>query len=73
MIEALGVQGRHAQIGMTNADAAGHLKLPIDHIIANEISVSGVKGMPTPNFPALLAMVAQEKSGPINWSLSRYA
>ena len=64
VIEALGVRGRHAQIGMTNADAAGHLNLPVDHIIANEISVSGVKGMPTPNFPALLAMVAQQKVRP---------
>ena len=63
-IECLGVRGRHAQIGMTNADAAGHLNLPIDHIIANEISISGVKGMPTPDFPALLAMVEQKKVQP---------
>ena len=64
VIEALGVRGRHAQIGMTNAEAAGYLNLPVDHIIANEISVSGVKGMPTPNFPALLAMVEQGKVRP---------
>ena len=64
VIETLGVRGRHAQIGMTNAQAAGFLSLPVDHIIANEICVSGVKGMPTPNFPALLAMVAQGKVRP---------
>ena len=64
VIEALGVRGRHAQIGMTDATAAGYLSLPIDHIIANEISVSGVKGMPTPNFTALLALVAQGKVQP---------
>ena len=64
VIEALGVRGRHAQIGMTNAAAAGYLNLPVDHIIANEISVSGVKGMPTPNFPALLSMVEQGKVRP---------
>jgi len=64
VIEALGVRGRHAQIGMTNAEGAGYLSLPIDHMIAHEISVSGVKGMPTPNFPALLALVAQGKVQP---------
>ncbi|MGB0785691.1 MAG: alcohol dehydrogenase catalytic domain-containing protein [Alphaproteobacteria bacterium] len=64
VIETLGVRGRHAQIGMTTSESAGHLQVPIDHVIAKEISICGVKGMPTQNFLGLLAMVTQGKVKP---------
>ncbi|NNG03618.1 MAG: zinc-binding dehydrogenase, partial [Inquilinus sp.] len=63
-VESLRKRGRHVQIGMTNAEDAGLLALPVDLIIDREIALAGSKGMPPADYPAMLAMVADGRLNP---------
>ncbi len=63
-IESLRKRGRHVQIGMTNAEDAGCLSLPVDLIIEREIVLAGSKGMPPADYPQMLDMVADGRLNP---------
>ncbi len=63
-IRSLRKRGRHVQIGMTTGEQGGDLPVPIDHIIGNEIQLSGSKGMPPGHYDAMLRMVASGKLDP---------
>ncbi len=63
-IESLRKRGRHVQIGMTNAEDAGDLPLPVDLIIDREIVLAGSKGMPPADYPQMLDMVADGRLNP---------
>jgi D-arabinose 1-dehydrogenase-like Zn-dependent alcohol dehydrogenase len=58
-ILSLRKQGRHLQIGITQAKDAGYLGVPIDVIVYKELQLIGTLGMPTHRFDTLLAMVTQ--------------
>ncbi|MGI9333891.1 MAG: zinc-dependent alcohol dehydrogenase family protein [Gammaproteobacteria bacterium] len=63
-IKSLRKRGRHVQIGMTNASAAGSLSLPVDLMIDKEIELYGSKGMPPARYDGLLRMVEAGKLDP---------
>lgn len=55
-VRSLRRRGRHVQVGLLlgpDADAA----LPLDRLIAHELTVVGSHGMPAGEYPAMLAMV----------------
>ena len=63
-ITALRKGGRHVQVGLTGADEQGIARIPIDAITASEIELLGSFGNPQPNYPGLLALVAQGRLDP---------
>ena len=76
-IDALGIQetitnsinslrkgGRHVQVGLTGADEEGIARIPIDAMTAAELELLGSFGNPQPNYPRLLALVAQGRLDP---------
>lgn len=56
-------RGRHVQIGLLfGSDAAP--PLPMDRVVAQELSVHGSHGMPARDYPPMLAMVASRALDP---------
>ncbi|MGC4189848.1 MAG: alcohol dehydrogenase catalytic domain-containing protein [Thermomicrobiales bacterium] len=53
-ISALGIQGRHVQIGLLAEDP----RIPMPAVIAKELSVLGSHGMAAHGYPALLDLIA---------------
>lgn len=55
-VESLRRRGRHVQVGLLLGDQATP-PLPMDRVIAWELSVRGSHGMPAADYPAMLAMI----------------
>lgn len=56
-VNSLRKRGRHLQIGLTGAEEAGQIALPIDVIVQKELSIIGSLGMQASRFPSLLRMM----------------
>jgi D-arabinose 1-dehydrogenase-like Zn-dependent alcohol dehydrogenase len=63
-VNSLRKGGIHVQIGITSADEAGEVALPIDLITMSEIEFRGSLGLPNQNYPSMLNMVASGKLNP---------
>ena len=63
-VNSLRKGGVHVQIGITSADEAGEVGLPIDFITMSEIEFRGSLGLPNQNYPSMLNMVASGKLQP---------
>ena len=63
-VNSLRKGGVHVQIGITSAEEAGEVALPIDLITMSEIEFRGSLGLPNQNYPAMLNMVASGKLHP---------
>jgi D-arabinose 1-dehydrogenase-like Zn-dependent alcohol dehydrogenase len=50
-------RGRHVQAGLTGGAERGVVALPVDAIVARELTVLGTYGMPAGRFPELLRLV----------------
>ncbi|MFT8872377.1 MAG: zinc-dependent alcohol dehydrogenase family protein [Sporolactobacillus sp.] len=59
-VNSLAKRGRHVQIGMTAFGREGMLKLPINDLIAREISFNGSFGMPIQEYTGMLHMVEKK-------------
>ncbi len=57
-IGSLRPRGRHLQIGQTGWDEQGEIAVPIDVIIAGELTLIGTQGMPAVGYGAMLNMIA---------------
>ncbi len=55
-VACLRKRGTHVQVGLL-LDDHRHAPLPMDQIIANELSLRGTHGMPAHRYPAMLAMI----------------
>ena len=55
-VRSLRRRGRHVQVGLLLGDAAAP-PLPMDLVVAQELSVHGSHGMPAAQYPELLALV----------------
>ena len=63
-IRSLRARGRHLQIGMTSGAERGKVALPIDLIVAKELTVVGSYGMHVPRYASMLAMIETGKLNP---------
>jgi threonine dehydrogenase-like Zn-dependent dehydrogenase len=63
-IHSLRARGRHLQIGLTGRAEQGEVALPIDLIVAKELTVVGSHGMQVPRYASMLAMIATGKLDP---------
>ena len=63
-VNSLRKGGVHVQIGITSADEAGEVGLPIDFMTMSEIEFRGSLGLPNQNYPSMLNMVAAGKLQP---------
>jgi D-arabinose 1-dehydrogenase-like Zn-dependent alcohol dehydrogenase len=63
-IHSLRARGRHLQIGLTGRAEQGEIALPIDLIVAKELTVVGSHGMQVPRYASMLAMIATGKLDP---------
>jgi len=55
-IRSLRTRGRHVQVGLLPPDL-GHPAIPMSRVIAHELVLVGSHGMPSHDYPGLLAMV----------------
>lgn len=55
-VACLRTRGTHVQVGLLLADHR-HTPLPMDQVIANELTLRGTHGMAAHRYPALLAMI----------------
>ena len=55
--------GRHVQVGLLLAEAAG-APVPWDLVVSRELRVCGSHGMAAVDYPAMLAMVADGRLDP---------
>ncbi len=63
-IQSLRKRGRHVQLGLTSQEERGMVAIPIDVLVNKEWDVVGSLGNPQPNYPELLALVANCKLNP---------
>jgi propanol-preferring alcohol dehydrogenase len=49
--------GRLAQVGLTSQAEQGYVRIPLDHVIENELQIVGSVGNPHVNYPQLLGLV----------------
>lgn len=56
-VRCLRRQGRHVQVGLLLGDASTP-RLPMDLVVARELSLHGSHGMPATDYPAMLELVA---------------
>jgi alcohol dehydrogenase len=62
-VRSLRRRGRHVQVGLLLGDQATP-PLPMDLVVAHELSVHGSHGMPAHQYAALLALVAEGRLDP---------
>jgi alcohol dehydrogenase len=62
-VRSLRRQGRHVQVGLLLADAAG-APVPWDLVVGRELRLAGSHGMAAVDYPAMLAMVADGRLDP---------
>ena len=63
-LKTLAKYGRHVQVGLTGADEAGVMPIPMDLIVFNELRIVGSLGCPMASYTGLLSMVAAGKLQP---------
>ncbi|WP_018681034.1 zinc-dependent alcohol dehydrogenase family protein [Actinokineospora enzanensis] len=63
-VRSLRKRGRHVQVGLTSAEDAGEIALPIDLITIAELTVVGSHGNPHTSYPRLLSLVASGRLAP---------
>lgn len=56
--------GRHVQIGLTTSEEEGNVALPMDVLTASEFEIRGSLGIPHPDYPGLLSLVANGRLNP---------
>ena len=56
-VSCLRRRGRHVQVGLLIGDNA-HPPLPMDVVVAHELSIHGSHGMPAGDYPTMLAMIS---------------
>ncbi len=57
-------RGTHVQIGLTTEAEKGEVALPSDHMVHNEFTLVGSKGMPSARYGEIFRMVAAGKLDP---------
>ena len=57
-------RGRHVQIGLTTRKEKGEVLLPIDLLVALELTIVGTIGMQPPRYPLMLRMVETGQLAP---------
>ncbi len=62
-VASLRRRGRHVQVGLLLGDAA-RAGIPMDLVVARELSVLGSHGMPAGDYPAMLAMISAGSLSP---------
>ncbi len=60
-ILSLAKGGRHLQIGLTTKAEAGHIRLPVDFMVYNELQLIGSLGMPPHRYTSMLPLVVAHK------------
>lgn len=63
-ILSLAKGGRHLQIGLTTKAEAGHIRLPVDFMVYNELQLIGSLGMPPHRYASMLPLVVAHKLSP---------
>ncbi|MGW9048123.1 zinc-dependent alcohol dehydrogenase family protein [Streptomyces lydicus] len=63
-VRSLRKTGRHVQVGLTGAEEAGEVGLPIDVITTSELTIVGSHGNPHSNYPLLLSLVDAGRLAP---------
>jgi D-arabinose 1-dehydrogenase-like Zn-dependent alcohol dehydrogenase len=63
-VRSLRKRGRHVQVGLTSAEDAGEIALPIDLITIGELTVVGSHGNPHTSYPRLLSLVSSGRLAP---------
>ncbi len=63
-LHSLAKGGRMVQIGLTTQDDKGEISLPIDQLLAKELSILGSLGNPHADYPDLLRLVSSGKVDP---------
>lgn len=63
-VMVLDVGGTHVQVGMTGPADRGEIAVPVDLIVAKELSFKGVTGSPHAAYDELLALVATGRARP---------
>lgn len=59
-VRTLRPRGRHVQVGLLNPSAiSSHGSIPMHLVIGRELEVLGSHGMPSADYPRMLAMIAQ--------------
>ena len=62
-VACLGVRGRHVQVGLLPAGAAG-TPLPMDRVIARELELLGSHGMQAHRYPEMMALITSGRLRP---------
>ncbi len=63
-LHSLAKGGRMVQVGLTTQDDKGEIKVPIDLMVAKELSIIGSLGNPQANYPDLLRLISSGKVDP---------
>jgi alcohol dehydrogenase len=50
--------GRHVQLGLTGKEDAGMVRVPIDAMTLQELTLLGSVGCPTTSYPGILSLIA---------------
>jgi D-arabinose 1-dehydrogenase-like Zn-dependent alcohol dehydrogenase len=70
-LSSLSPQGQHIQVGMTTADEAGEIALPVDSMVDTELEFIGVKGMPPQRYDEIFRMIAADNLSPADLVTNR--
>ncbi len=62
-VRCLGRRGRHLQVGLL-LGLDSRPPIPMDLVIARELEIFGSHGMPTRDYPAMLALIANQRLRP---------
>jgi propanol-preferring alcohol dehydrogenase len=63
-LQSLGKYGRHVQLGLTGAEEAGVMSIPMDLVVFKELRIVGSLGCPIASYTGMLSMVAAGKLQP---------
>lgn len=63
-LASLAKGGRMVQVGLTTQDDQGEIKVPIDLIVAKELSIIGSLGNPHADYPDLLRLISSGRVNP---------
>jgi len=63
-LRCLRKNGRHVQLGLTGAEEAGVIPIPMDLVVFNEIRILGSFGCPFSSYAGMLSMVAAGRLKP---------
>ncbi|WP_280433536.1 zinc-dependent alcohol dehydrogenase family protein [Nocardia brasiliensis] len=63
-LRSLRKRGRHVQVGLTSADDAGQIAIPVDTVTLGELTIIGSHGNPHTGYPRLLTLVESGRLTP---------